>query len=904
MNIRRPVAVGLVALWLTGCGDDEPGTIGLIDPAAAASERSEITVTAQRTGGSGGAVSVTFTTNDGTAIAGADYTATSGTLSWADGDTADKTVTVPVIVDLRIEIPETLSLDLGQPTGGATIGTASVVATIADDDHVGDSFAVTSARRLVTFDRSLVGRFTYAVDLSGFGSENVLGIDVRPADGTLYAITDAAKLYTLDPSTGVATLKSTLAADAADTTSPFSSLDGAEVGMDFDPVVDRLRVVSTTGQNLRIDVDTGTTTTDTAIHGLSMGYAAVAYNNNVAPACRTTLYAIDVATNRFLSQNPPNDGTANGIGGLGLDATASGGFDVITDAAGVSTGLALLTVDGATGFYAIDLASGAATLPAAAVLPSGEAVVSFAVPTLPAATPVTQRAGELYGVTATDVVSFNRAATAKLCTSHPLTGLAVGDTLVGIDMRPSTGVLYVLANNAGAGKLHRVDPATGNLSPAIPVSVPLVGTEFGMDFNPTGAVPLRIVSNTGQNIRVTDLTTGAATADGVLNGAGSTAIGAAYTDSLQGAGTTTLYVLDATADRLRIQNPPNTGALVDVGAFGVDLAEVAGFDIDGRDDVGLVMVTLGGSSVLHTIDLTTGAVSASLGTVAGAPLLGITRVTPQTNVFGLTTDNKLVRLSLTDPSIVTPVMDPLLVPPVDSITGLAAGEDLVGIDVRPGSNIIYGVGSLGAVYTVNASTASANHLGTLAADLLDTTNPFTALSGTSFGVDFDPTGAVAMRLVSDAEQSLRIPNVSVPKAFSDLPVAPPAGPIDVTAAAYSNSFVAPAGVTASTTLYVIDVVSGQLMIQAPPNDGVLTAVGPLAATGSFSDPAVPSPTGFDIGGGNNGIVLAAFQRPSATTGVLETFSRLYRINLATGAATEIGTGIGGTPLRGLAIQIR
>ena len=127
--------------------------------------------------------------------------------------------------------------------------------------------------------------------------------------------------------------------------------------------------------------------------------------------------------------------------------------------------------------------------------------------------------------------------------------------------------------------------------------------------------------------------------------------------------------------------------------------------------------------------------------------------------------------------------------------------------------------------------------------------------------------------------------------------------VNIVDAAYTNSFVFPTGVTPSTTLYVIDVASNQLMIQSP-NAGTLTAVGPLAASGSFADPAVPSLSGFDIAGGNNGIALASFQRPSGTPGVPETFSRLYRIDLATGAATEIGTGIGGAPLRGLAVQIR
>jgi hypothetical protein len=559
-----------------------------------------------------------------------------------------------------------------------------------------------------------------------------------------------------------------------------------------------------------------------------------------------------------------------------------------------------------TGFYGIDLGSGAATVLRTTVgpLPAGESVTSFAVSTVPAASAVTQRDGELYGATASDILSFNRADPAKLCGSKPINGLDAGENVVALDMRPSTGILYVLTKTGTAGKLHRVDPVSGNLSPAIPISVALQGTTFGMDFNPTGTVPLRIVSDTGQNIRVTDLTTGAATADGALNGAGTSASGIAHTDSVLGAGTTTLYAIDPVTDRLMIQSPPNSGLLVDVGGLGTDIADVGGFDIDGRDNASIVVVTVGQSSHLHTIDLANGTLSPSLGTIGAAPLVGVTRATPQTNVYGVTADNKLVRISLADPSMVTAVFDPMLMPQVDTITGLSAGEHLVGVDVRPGSNVMYGVGSLGSIYTVNSSTARANPQGPITAEPTDSSNPFSALSGTSFGVDFNPTATVGMRVVSDADQNVRLPDVSsLPlRAFTDTAL-DAATAVEVTAAAYTNSYVFPPGVTPATTLYVIDVLGAQLMIQAPPNNGNLTAVGSLGA-GSFYDPAVPSPSGFDIAAGNNGVVLAAFQRPSATPGVLEAFSRLYRIDLATGAATEIGNGIGGAPLRGLAIQIR
>lgn len=122
--------------------------------------------------------------------------------------------------------------------------------------------------------------------------ETVVGIDVRPSDGVLYALTTAGKVYTVGASTGVATLKSTLAADPADITAAFTALVGAAFSVDFNPVVDRLRVVSETGQNLRVNVDTGLTTTDTDLTRASApaSVLASAYTNSFAGTTATALF--------------------------------------------------------------------------------------------------------------------------------------------------------------------------------------------------------------------------------------------------------------------------------------------------------------------------------------------------------------------------------------------------------------------------------------------------------------------------------------------------------------------------------------------------------------------------------------------------------------------------------------
>jgi len=70
-------------------------------------------------------VGVTVTTSNGTATAPADYTAVSQTVSFAAGDTANKTVSIPIVDDDLQEPRETLNVTLSAPTGGATLGTPS-----------------------------------------------------------------------------------------------------------------------------------------------------------------------------------------------------------------------------------------------------------------------------------------------------------------------------------------------------------------------------------------------------------------------------------------------------------------------------------------------------------------------------------------------------------------------------------------------------------------------------------------------------------------------------------------------------------------------------------------------------------------------------------------------------------
>ncbi|HEV7764203.1 MAG TPA: Calx-beta domain-containing protein [Thermoanaerobaculia bacterium] len=114
--------------------DVQNGTVQFSSPTYTVDEDGGVlTVTVTRTGGSDGSVSVNYSTSSGTATSGADFTPTSGTITFLAGDSAPKTFNVPILLDALTEGPENFVLTLDTPTGGATLGaTPTAVATIND----------------------------------------------------------------------------------------------------------------------------------------------------------------------------------------------------------------------------------------------------------------------------------------------------------------------------------------------------------------------------------------------------------------------------------------------------------------------------------------------------------------------------------------------------------------------------------------------------------------------------------------------------------------------------------------------------------------------------------------------------------------------------------------------------
>jgi len=123
------VTLGLVSAIIAIVDNDNPGiiTIQSIDVNETAGT---VIVTLTRTGGSNGAVSVEAFTSDGSAIAGLDYTALTQTVSWADGDIANKTITITILDDTLAEFKENFNIGLRNATGGVAVSAANGVANI------------------------------------------------------------------------------------------------------------------------------------------------------------------------------------------------------------------------------------------------------------------------------------------------------------------------------------------------------------------------------------------------------------------------------------------------------------------------------------------------------------------------------------------------------------------------------------------------------------------------------------------------------------------------------------------------------------------------------------------------------------------------------------------------------
>ena len=475
--------------------------------------------------------------------------------------------------------------------------------------------------------------------------EALVGIDFFPGTGQLYGLGDGSRLYRIDPTTGRAT------AVAAEPFAP--ALGGAAVGFDFDAPTGLARVVTDADVNFRLDPATGQVVdfapdTPGVQTDLALNYAPGDPNAGANPsvgavgidaasgggAVATTAYAIDSDANALVrlgsengSPDAPSTGRLTTIGPLGVDATATVGFDVAVSGF-LETGYAALATSDRepSGLYLVNLSDGSATLrgPIAgskrpvrdlAVAPDGELILM-----VDAKNRITLIDSNLPNIP---------------LAGGRVNGLARGEKVIGVDL-PSGGGARAFTNQ---NRMYQANDLTGA---AVPVGEPTAGVALsrrgsaGFDFDPVANV-FRVVTTAGENLRVDPATGQIIDADPAMAGvqfdgplvypsgdsnAARRPQVSAIASPVPSAATPAaiVYGIDAAADALVTigsagrTTPPESGQVLTAGPLGVDVKDAAGFDIVTRGTTAAPRVLAfaaftprGGKPGLYRIDLTTGA---------------------------------------------------------------------------------------------------------------------------------------------------------------------------------------------------------------------------------------------------------------------------------------------------------
>ncbi|MGH8907811.1 MAG: DUF4394 domain-containing protein [Egibacteraceae bacterium] len=250
------------------------------------------------------------------------------------------------------------------------------------------------------------------------------------------------------------------------------------------------------------------------------------------------------------------------------------------------------------------------------------AAVATVVALLAGALPVSAEDSSLEAVGLTDdgrLVAFTISQRLEVTEIGEVDGLKDDKRLVGIDYRVQDGKLYGVGDQGG---IYTID-GKANATKVSQLTVDLDGDKFGVDFNPA-ADRLRIISDTGQNLRHNVNPNGTTIEDGTLTYPGppaTTAEGvtaAAYTNNdLDATTATTLFDIDTKLDQVVIQSPANAGLLAATGALGVDADLWAGFDISSELDKGKTVANHGFATLLvgktyrlYRINLLTGQATA------------------------------------------------------------------------------------------------------------------------------------------------------------------------------------------------------------------------------------------------------------------------------------------------------
>ena len=535
---------------------------------------------------------------------------------------------------------------------GAVLLTACAAATASAEEILG----ITTDNAIVAFDSANPGTVLGSRRIAGLDSF-VAAIAVRPADGSLYALTDGRRLYRVDRVSGLATPIGA---------GPIVPTLLGPASMSFDPATDELRIVTIFAQNLRVrpadgavidgdPVRTGTQPDGALAYdpsdvaaGLAPRPVAVAHLGGFSVGT-STCFVVDAAAVGSLARlgDPESSGGARNAGVLHTAGplrftAATNGFDI-----SAATGRAYLAVtipgEQKSKLFEVSLFTGGATL----IGDVGTATPLRSIAVDPMAADLSARRVGLVALTdGGELIRLRSDDPTKITNRVALSGLEPGDALVAIAMRPTVGRLYGLSSG---NRLYVLNSLTGvaRAVRSTPFEVPLEGTRFGFDFSPTSNVA-RIVSDTGQNMRITPDTGAVVDGDPATPGIQPDAplhfadddpragpvpnvVALAFLRSAAG---TTLFGIDATFDVLvrqgAVGGAANGGVLRTIGVLDVDATGPAAFEIVDQSTAFAAFATSGGAFGLHSIDLGTG-VATRVGDIGLSETIRGLAVEPRSN---------------------------------------------------------------------------------------------------------------------------------------------------------------------------------------------------------------------------------------------------------------------------------
>jgi hypothetical protein len=411
----------------------------------------------------------------------------------------------------------------------------------------------------------------------------VVSIDYRPATSELYGLgynvsTNEAQLYVINQLSG--------ATSSIGTPVILDLGSSQSISMDFNPAVDKVRVVGENGNNYRLDPVTGTIVgTDDSLKyaagdinsGITPQIGAIAYTNSYVGASSTQLFNYDEALNVITKQDPPNSGTLNTIGGSGIilnTVYSTVGMDIYIDPLTLNN-TAYLSANTDSNFYdslyAIELTTGLVSNLGS--IGNNEDVRDIAIQIAKLMPPLTGQM--VYGLQkgTNNIFSFDSDLPNNVRSYTAVNGITAGQAIVGMDFRPATQQLYVLGYNDAnqQSQLYTINLLNGTATAVASVVAMNLGAggHIGFDFNPV-TDEIRVVSTANRaNYRLNPATGAISSVDaniaypvGDVSAVFKANIGSiAYTNSYSGANTTALFGIDDSLGALVTIDPPNLGTV-------------------------------------------------------------------------------------------------------------------------------------------------------------------------------------------------------------------------------------------------------------------------------------------------------------------------------------------------------